>query len=121
MVMAAESTARKQQIGRPFLPGQSGNPLGRPKGSRNRLAEDFLRDLADDFAKHGKEAIEQVREKRPGDYLKIISSILPKEMSLEVAADLKIEVTEFVKSFELLRQAKETIGVPLLIEAELHD
>jgi Family of unknown function (DUF5681) len=26
-----------------FKPGQSGNPAGRPKGSRNKLAEDFLR------------------------------------------------------------------------------
>jgi hypothetical protein len=32
--MGAESTAGKQR-GRPFQPGQSGNPNGRPKGSRN--------------------------------------------------------------------------------------
>jgi uncharacterized protein DUF5681 len=31
----ADNTA-KEQRGRPFLPGQSGNPKGRPKGSRNR-------------------------------------------------------------------------------------
>ena len=32
--MAAENTAQ-QQRGRPFQKGQSGNPEGRPKGSRN--------------------------------------------------------------------------------------
>jgi hypothetical protein len=32
----AENTAEKQQRGRPFEPGQSGNPQGRPKGSRNK-------------------------------------------------------------------------------------
>jgi len=31
----ADSTGHKQQIGRPFEPGESGNPAGRPKGSRN--------------------------------------------------------------------------------------
>jgi hypothetical protein len=30
----AEKTAKTQR-GRPFKPGQSGNPLGRPKGARN--------------------------------------------------------------------------------------
>jgi hypothetical protein len=40
----AENTAEKQR-GRPFEPGKSGNPKGRPKGSRNQatlLAEELL-------------------------------------------------------------------------------
>jgi hypothetical protein len=43
---AAENTAQKQQIGRPFEPGQSGNPAGHPKGSRNKatLAIEVLLD-----------------------------------------------------------------------------
>jgi hypothetical protein len=42
--MDAENTAPKQR-GRPFEPGKSGNPQGRPKGARNRstvLAEALL-------------------------------------------------------------------------------
>ena len=43
--MAAQNTAPKERrvIGRPFSKGRSGNPAGRPKGSRNRLSEDVLR------------------------------------------------------------------------------
>jgi Family of unknown function (DUF5681) len=33
---SAEQSAQKQR-GRPFAPGQSGNPNGRPKGARNRV------------------------------------------------------------------------------------
>ncbi|MCH8859240.1 MAG: hypothetical protein IID54_06645 [Proteobacteria bacterium] len=43
--MTTEITAVKQR-GRPFKPGQSGNPKGRPKGARNRatLAAEALLD-----------------------------------------------------------------------------
>jgi hypothetical protein len=45
MTSAAEKTAKKQR-GRPFEKGQSGNPLGRPAGSRNKttLAMEALLD-----------------------------------------------------------------------------
>jgi hypothetical protein len=46
LLSTAENTAQKQQISRPFEPGQSGNPAGRPKGSRKKatLAVEVLLD-----------------------------------------------------------------------------
>ena len=38
---------------KPFRPGQSGNPKGRPVGARSKLGEAFLEALQDDFATHG--------------------------------------------------------------------
>lgn len=86
--MSAESTADQQQIGRPFLPGQSGNPAGRPKGSRNKLGEEFIQKLYADFQEHGEAAIVKVREEKPEHYLKVIAGILPKELKITNESDL---------------------------------
>jgi hypothetical protein len=68
-----------------WQPGESGNPNGRPKGSRNRISEAALKALADDFDAHGVAVIEKVRTERPHDYLKIIVAVLPKRMEIEDA------------------------------------
>ncbi len=57
----------------PYKPGQSGNPAGRQKGSRNKLGEAFVEALHDDFAKYGVAAIETVRDEKPDQYLKVIA------------------------------------------------
>ena len=80
----ADNTAEKQQIGVPFEPGQSGNPAGRPKGSRNKLGEAFLADMLSDWELHGKATIETVRANKPDQYLKVVASILPKELNVRV-------------------------------------
>ena len=65
-----------------FKPGNPGGP-GRPLGSKNRLSEYFLHELADHFERYGREAIERVFEDRPAEYLRIIASLIPKELILE--------------------------------------
>lgn len=57
-----------------------GNP-GRPKGSRNKLGEAFIDALQDDFAEHGPAVIEAVRVDKPDQYLKVIASVIPKEIN----------------------------------------
>jgi hypothetical protein len=76
-----DTTDQKQDAR--FKPGQSGNPAGRPKGSRNKVSEKLLEALATDFDDHGKEVIEKVRADRPADYLKIVASLVPKQMEIE--------------------------------------
>jgi hypothetical protein len=70
-----------------WQPGQSGNPAGRPKSSRNKLTEDFLKALADDFDQHGKAAIVEVRQEDPAKYLSIVAQLVPKETDVNVKGD----------------------------------
>ena len=61
-----------------FLSGNSGG--GRPKGSRNKLGEQFLEALAHDFAENGHEAIVACRVEKPSEYVKIVAGLLPREL-----------------------------------------
>ena len=67
---------------------------GRPKGSRNRLAaqvfEDILRHWCQPAAAgselcKGQEALETLYRERPGEYLRLTASVLPKEFVFENA------------------------------------
>ena len=71
-----------------FRVGNPGGP-GRPLGSKNRLSEYFLHELAGHFEKYGKEAIERVCRDRPSEYLRIIAGLIPKELLLEVSQEEK--------------------------------
>jgi Family of unknown function (DUF5681) len=81
-VVPAETTASKQR-GRPFQPGESGNPSGRPRGGRNRLSEVLLSIVVEDFVAHGAEAMAQLRKKDPATYLRLVASLVPREMILQ--------------------------------------
>lgn len=75
---------QKQGLSPAWAPGQSGNPAGRPKGSRNKLGEAFLDDMLADWEKHGKGAIEKVRETKPDAYLKVVAMILPRDLNVNI-------------------------------------
>jgi hypothetical protein len=61
-------------------PGYNGG--GRPPGVRNRLSKAFLTDLLEEWREHGREAIKLMRIERPGDFVKVVASTLPKELLL---------------------------------------
>lgn len=68
---------------RPFPKGVSGNPKGRTPGSRNKINEAFLSDLAEHYEEHGKTALDQCLEKDPVGYVRIVASLLPKQVDVK--------------------------------------
>lgn len=61
-------------------PGEVRNPNGRPKGARHKLGQLFLETMLKDFEEHGEGVILAVRDEKPDQYLKVVASILPKEL-----------------------------------------
>ena len=49
------------------------------------MGEAFIADLYADWLAHGFATIEKVRTTRPADYLKVIASILPKDVNMNVS------------------------------------
>jgi hypothetical protein len=92
-----------------FKPGNS----GRPKGSRNKLGEDFIAALHDDFQENGVAAIKAVRCEKPDAYLKVIASIVPKELRVTTENDLTDD-----ELIARIRQLDAAIRPFLVVEGE---
>ena len=64
---------------RPFKKGEG----GRKPGSRNKLSEDFLRDICEVWDKYGKDALNSVAVNEPAKFVTVAASLIPKEMKIE--------------------------------------
>ncbi len=85
-----------------FKPGQSGNPGGRPVGTRLKITALFLNKLAEDFETHGKSAIVRAREEDPVGYMKVVAGLLPKQVEQTKPMD-DLTDAELVAGIALLR------------------
>ncbi len=79
------ANGRELPVGDRFEKGKSGNPAGRPISARRLLNNEFFKTVLADWVAHGAEAVKKTREDYPTDYLRIVASILPKHLNVEVS------------------------------------
>ena len=77
----------------PFPKGVSGNPKGRVMGSRQKLTEGFINDLSKYYEVEGASLIKRVGDEQPAMLLQVIARLLPKDINLNVAADLTADIS----------------------------
>nr|WP_225166570.1 hypothetical protein [Ensifer sp. IC4062] len=82
--------------------GQAASPAA--KGSRTRLGGAFLEAVQADFEAHGVDVIARLREEKPESYLKLLASILPKDLSANANALDELTDEELVRRIRMLDQ-----------------
>jgi hypothetical protein len=94
-----KTTADRDQRGR-FLAGNNGG--GRKPGSRNKLAETFVADLRDCWEKHGVAALEACALEDPTQFVRVIASLMPKTIDLNMSLDVSAFANRFAQAVALL-------------------
>lgn len=88
----------------PWKPGQSGNPDGRPKGTRNKLSELFWSDLFAKWQEKGLAAIDAMIEQRPGDFVRVVASQMPQELNVVKSPLSELSDDELTSAIQHIRQ-----------------
>jgi hypothetical protein len=116
--VARDSTAEKTRRKLPpameaqkWKPGVSPNPAGRPKGSRNKLGEEFVSALLADFNEHGPAVIENVRAEQPAQYLKVIAAVIPKEVNVSVGQLEELSDADLARGIAILESLIASQGM----------
>lgn len=77
-----------------------GNP-GKPKGVKHKLQENFLKDVQEAWEEKGKKAITMMIADKPGDFVKMVAGLMPKEATLNINDNSEMtddELAERVRS-----------------------
>lgn len=90
-----------------LLPGHSGNPNGREKGSRSKFGEQMVTDFLESWQKNGKRVLQEAADKDQATYLRVACAILPKV--IELGDETKDAITSALTSipFDAIRSRKE--------------
>jgi hypothetical protein len=104
----SEETKRFSGL-RPWQPGQSGNPAGRPKGAKSEFTEQFWRDIRDAWRDGGADAIRRMMRDMPDKFVVVAASKIPQEVETTtttyviVAPEASTSTQEWLDSLSVRR------------------
>jgi hypothetical protein len=98
-------------IGRPWKPGESGNPNGRPVGSRNAFSAAFLEDLRDVWIAHGKGAMIHTAKTSPEAFFATCARLIPRDIAVTLTSKLpaNLDATDWQMLIETLDAIKQCL------------
>ena len=87
-----------------WKPGESGNKLGRPIGTRNRFSEKFVGDIAAAWDKHGAGVIERMVRNEPARFAELCGRLIPKDVQVSLSTRMpgNLEPDDWQAILELL-------------------
>jgi hypothetical protein len=96
---------------------QKGQPKigGRVKGVKNRLSHAFITALVEDFEQHGIEAIRICRVEKPNEYLRVVASLMLREIEFtdntlaDISDDQLFQYLEYARR-ELEQRSRSLTG-----------
>ncbi|WMT78830.1 hypothetical protein [Bradyrhizobium sp. Ash2021] len=89
-----------------FLTGGKPGP-GRKVGSRNALSESFVADLKNCWELHGRDALDRVARDQPEVLLKVVASLMPKDVNLSIGPNAASFAETFQHALSLLGNSVE--------------
>src|SRR5262245_29796056 len=90
-----------------FAKGQG----GRRRGARHRISTALLEAIGRDFEEHGEETVRITRVERPVEYLRIVASLLPRELEVTIGPLQEISDQELELLIERAREQHRLIDI----------